>query len=86
MTIFSSLSLKKFIGFLYELLFPVVLVVMCSPSARTWKGVRANINQTWALNNPHESVDSTLSFCPAKLSFFRILLHPTAVKPHYMAV
>ena len=26
---------------------------MCSPTARTWGRVRANIYQTWTLNNPH---------------------------------
>jgi len=30
----------------------VLLNFMCSPTARTWEGVRANINQTWTLNNP----------------------------------
>ena len=29
-----------------------LLNFMCSPTARTKEGVRANINQTWALNNP----------------------------------
>ena len=33
----------------------VLLIFLCSPTACTWEGVRANINQTWALNNPHFS-------------------------------
>ncbi len=26
---------------------------MCSPTARTWGGVRTNIYKIWVLNNPH---------------------------------
>ena len=48
---FSSFPLKNSRRLSLKLLSSMVLY-MCSPTARTWEGVRANINQTWALNNP----------------------------------
>ena len=50
----TSVSHKKEEVFLCEPFVSVVLLnLMCSPTARKWGVVRANIYQTWALNNPH---------------------------------